>query len=466
MTKLNNKVFTYLLALTCVLFLTCNVYANDADDICIPKKQSKIIVGFFNGVMTDDVAAEKGLKEIKKLNLATSNNEIIEYEVFYNETKGIFDFIEVFDQRAQEYKQVLVGRYEYMRILNSSHKWWERMQAKGLMLSEFLNAVQNAMLEIIIDNLKLISNNPTAQDYAKHNNRIDNHILEGNKLLFVAHSQGNLFVNHAHKYALSKLPINTDTNKKVDAIKTVHIAPASLLLNGEYVLADKDRVINGFKAVNKIPNMPPVSPAPDAVVFVPPVTHNIPSYKKRPAGSNGQTDILGHGLIEIYLNDKFASNLSTYIPIKQYLQNNIAQLQNLPKQASDGFLTVTLTWDGEGDVDLHVFEPNGEHVYFVNLQGKSGELDFDNVVANGPEHYVIACDKSKIALGNYQIKVANFKAAQGRTATVALSTNKYGTLGFKQIKLGSETGINPAYLAFNFNVNYDNKGNLQVNLQK
>jgi len=423
---------------------TLSVYAND-EDICQP--ETKVIVGFFNGVWTDRDEAYDALDELKKLNLTAPNNKKLVYEVFYNETKWAADLVEVFDQRTKEYKTVLAGRYEYMRILNSSHKWWDRMAAKDLMLNEFFNAMQNATLELIVDGFKTITDNPTAQDYAKHNNRIDNHLLEGNQLLFVAHSQGNLFVNSAHKYTLSKL------GKGSNAVKTVHIAPASMVLNGAYVLADEDLVINGLRLVGWVPTLP--NSRPQGTNFVPPITHKIPSYWERPKGSNGKTDIKGHGLIEIYLNDKFPANLTTYIPIKNYLQTELHNLEEQPKQGQSGFLTATLTWDGAGDVDLHVFEPDGSHVYFLRTQGKAGALDVDNVVANGPEHYVIACAKDKILAGNYQIKVANYEKAEGRTATINLASSKYGALGFKKIKLGKETGINPPYLVFNFNIKPD-----------
>jgi len=205
-------------------------------------------------------------------------------------------------------------------------------------------------------------------------------------------------------------------------------------------------VINGLRAFGKVP----------------PITHNIPPPGMRPAGSNGKTDFLGHGLIEIYLNNE----LSTFTPINNYIKYALEDLQAPPKEAATGFLTATLTWNGQGDVDLHVFEPNGKHVYFVDKQGTSGLLDVDNVVGFGPEHYTLGCDKSKIQTGIYQIKVANYKEAQGKTATVNISTNQYGSLAFKQVKLGDETGSNPVYAMFNVNIFNDNKGHLQIELVK
>jgi hypothetical protein len=51
-------------------------------------------------------------------------------------------------------------------------------------------------------------------------------------------------------------------------------------------------------------------------------------------------------------------------------------------------LTFQLQWDQPtSDVDLHVSEPNGTHVYFNNMVGDYGELDVDDRTGFGPEHY-------------------------------------------------------------------------------
>ncbi len=50
-----------------------------------------------------------------------------------------------------------------------------------------------------------------------------------------------------------------------------------------------------------------------------------------------------------------------------------------------------LTWDIKyADIDLHVLEPSGRHVYY---RSKGGDytpfLDYDDVDGFGPEHYFI-----------------------------------------------------------------------------
>lgn len=47
---------------------------------------------------------------------------------------------------------------------------------------------------------------------------------------------------------------------------------------------------------------------------------------------------------------------------------------------NSGALKVTLLWDFEGDIDLHVKQPNGREIYFGNLSDPSsgGMMDTDN----------------------------------------------------------------------------------------
>jgi len=55
----------------------------------------------------------------------------------------------------------------------------------------------------------------------------------------------------------------------------------------------------------------------------------------------------------------------------------------------DAQLTFKLTWDQPtSDLDLHVVEPNGAHVYYGNKSGDDGFLDVDDTDGYGPEHYI------------------------------------------------------------------------------
>jgi hypothetical protein len=67
-----------------------------------------------------------------------------------------------------------------------------------------------------------------------------------------------------------------------------------------------------------------------------------------------------------------------------------------------------LTWDGRGDIDLHLKLPNGEDCSYQNKATAAGAvLDVDNTVAFGPEHIVF----DKAIRGTYQMSVVYFAAA-------------------------------------------------------
>jgi len=86
--------------------------------------------------------------------------------------------------------------------------------------------------------------------------------------------------------------------------------------------------------------------------------------------------------------------------------------------AAMGALTVTLTWGQDNsDVDLHVLEPYGRHIYYNHRKPDSNGpyLDFDNTYGYGPEHYYATDDmvmydashvqQSTDLYGEYQIAV-------------------------------------------------------------
>jgi hypothetical protein len=362
---------------------------------------------FFNGVQNTRDDADVAVQEFKRLHGSTSpsGDPILEHE------------------------GLLQGRFElFFEALRGGGSWWSRIvnavSSAGEILSGFVDWYQAAVLRQLTT---LFANPPTSMNYAEHRLRLDSFILEGHKLLLVAHSQGNLFVNVAYNYALSK------TESK--SVKVVHIAPASPSLNGPHTLADKDLVINGLRLVGSVAD----------------ITDNIPGYYLRPPGITGGTDLLGHGLLEIYINQA----LEISKRVKAHIMDALDTLEAPPTTATQGFFTATLTWNGSGDVDLHTYEPGGEHVYYRNEQGASGYLDVDNVVADGPEHYYASCDANSLQEGTYQIAVANYARADGRTATVQIASWIDGVLGTESVVLGSETGDKPSMTLFNVAVTKD-----------
>jgi hypothetical protein len=98
-------------------------------------------------------------------------------------------------------------------------------------------------------------------------------------------------------------------------------------------------------------------------------------------------------------------------------------------------LRVELTWNGSGDMDLHLHNGTttrpwytGADCYYGNCQGSplpwGAELDFDNTVSNGPENTRV----NTPAIGmDYTVAVHNYASAAGRRATVRIFCGSSGS---------------------------------------
>ncbi|MDP3465786.1 MAG: hypothetical protein Q8R86_08465 [Sulfuricurvum sp.] len=207
-------------------------------------------LGFFNGVWNTEQQADKGLKALSQLVGDTYNKEPVNYKTFYNHTApgydvlGLQDVAETFIQRAAEIDASgeFGKRFEYFWEFMGSSEPTFIDKIKGI----FPNAVSlfDSFYTLIMGKLTSIisyflSNPPTETDYASHNAKLDALAADGQKLMLVGHSQGNLFMNHAYDHILPTVG--------ADRVKAAHIAPASPTLRGDYVLANIDLVINALR---------------------------------------------------------------------------------------------------------------------------------------------------------------------------------------------------------------------------
>ena len=86
-----------------------------------------------------------------------------------------------------------------------------------------------------------------------------------------------------------------------------------------------------------------------------------------------------------------------------------------------GDLQATLTWNSGADVDLHVIEPNGAHVYYSSRTGVTARLDRDDTDGLGPENIFV--DSGRGASGVYRIYIVHFGRAVPTTSTISLQIN-------------------------------------------
>jgi hypothetical protein len=88
-----------------------------------------------------------------------------------------------------------------------------------------------------------------------------------------------------------------------------------------------------------------------------------------------------------------------------------------------GDLSVTLTWDLAGDMDLHVITPTGKHIYYGLLGPTAstdfGELDVDDQFGTGPENVFWASQYTP-PTGNYLVCASpyNINGTTNYTVTI------------------------------------------------
>lgn len=406
--------FLAVMVMIAAALITSPVHAAAAD-IC---QRRSVAVGFFNGVQTTEEDAAAALKVIKeRVGTTTVQGDSLYYELFYNHTNGLEDFVEVFEQRMKEHNGLLAGRFELLlQLWQGDDGWWDKISASTTLsqgaFADLTDWITAQLTKTMVD---LSARPPSDFDLLEHRTQIETLLGQGHKLLLIAHSQGNLFMNAAYQHATSKAP--------AEAVKAVHIAPATAMLSGPHTLADLDLVINGLRLTGRVP----------------PITDQIPRIGSRQPGVNGKTDALGHGLQEIYLNPSHATDAR----IDQYIREALATLQAPPQATGPAFLTATLTWDGAGDVDLHVTEPDGTRVSTYQKRGHAGNLVAENWRALGPERYQIGCDVARLQEGVYSFSAAHYANAAGRRATLYIGTAADGLRGSQRITLVAPSNGSP-----------------------
>lgn len=242
-------------------------------------KPGNVVFCFFNGVAVTPIKANKELYGIVARYGEKSSHGLVDYDLFYNDTNGVLsDVAEEFARRMDKQPGEIKDHYEL---------FFEAINKEGDLLSKTSRAVPSfasvaddfaswTETTVAAAFVKMILRPDILQkSYRQHQAQLEPYTKAKKKLVFFAHSQGNLFANNALETAA----------KTRSEVGIVHIAPPTNRRHGEYTLADQDRIISLLKPVTSA-----LSP-----------TTSIP--ESRGVGKNGKTDWHGHGLFEIYLND-------------------------------------------------------------------------------------------------------------------------------------------------------------------
>lgn len=233
-------------------------------------------------------------------------------------------------------------------------------------------------------------------------------ILEGREVVLVAHSQGNFFGNEVWRGL-------TAQERQGYTMVSVANPSAYNFSGGREINLDKDlvRFFTRLTFAGTISNAKPPQ------------------------------DSLGHSFESTYLENGSESQRLVVIAMAAAL----AFMPTPVAQAEDGAITVTLTWNSSTDVDLHVFEPNGTHVYYRHQNGSSGELDIDDTSGHGPEHFFVQC--SRLLAGTYLVGVNYYSGSVTETANIQVRAGAEVRSFLRTLpeEMGSDGDANPQRVA-------------------
>ena len=114
-------------------------------------------------------------------------------------------------------------------------------------------------------------------------------------------------------------------------------------------------------------------------------------------------------------------------------------------QAGTGLLQVSLSWDQENDVDLHLIDPSGEEIYYGNpVSVTGGQLDVDSnagcSIDNINNENIYYEDSSDVTIpsGEYEVLVNLWS-----NCSVASNTNYTVVAYYGGNLIGTTSGSNP-----------------------
>lgn len=365
-----------------------------SEELC--NESGKTVIQYVNGINTtylgalsDVVALQRHLEDSLERDYP---DEEVMFELSYNNTQGFWtDLLEAFVQYRSESGDEEASLWDFMK------------QSSGLMM---LALAYEKLEPVMLDQLEGFTlREATLQE---HVSRYRSHLLQGTRVLLVAHSQGNFYANEAYEALTSTgSPVDPDTIGLV-AVAT----PASTVAGGgEHLNSRDDRVL-------------------DLIVG------ELEGNAENTASS--REDFWKHAFEEVYLDGNVTGPRLTDMVLRA-----LGRLSYPDAEASTGAITVTLGWDEAPDVDLHVFEPNGEHVFYQNMRGQSGFLDVDDVNQYGPEHYYVSCET--LEAGDYAIGVNYYTGTRPTEAWIQVQAGPslyYSTLTLESAR-GSAGNASP-----------------------
>jgi hypothetical protein len=245
-------------------------------------------VAFINGVGNSLLDAETSARDLKrKVSALPPQGTSLRFELLYNPTGGLVqqDLVEAYVQRAPpELKERMDVLHDILKTGGGNYR---TLLAAGVPdIAELIGEIVAASADVLARYATQVGEGEAqvARSFAE---RTDAVVRQGQRLVVVAHSQGNLFgrplVERAQRLSGQ------------GHVSYVQVAPPNADVTGLYMLANEDLVI--AKAVAAA--LPGVA-VPNVFIEA---CNWLKGCANRPAGQNGKTGFLGHEFSAIYLND-------------------------------------------------------------------------------------------------------------------------------------------------------------------
>jgi hypothetical protein len=388
--------------------LTVSFFSISSCDLSACGQESERIpttIAYFNGMANTQKEASISLEAVADI-IREDSSTPFTTELFYNPTEGVLeDLFEVFKQKLNESTEFR-DRWEiFWDLLANRRNCLRRILAKltkqkVARAEKEYNSIEEVFFQILKEKTEdLIEKKRPEALVDQFASLVTSHFAEGRAVLAVAHSQGNLFANATYE----KVKVWAEEGA---IFKIIHVAtPTSTVGGRTYFTSNRDIVIGTLRGLFN-----GVLPSNIRVSFL-----------KQFEIDGG--DIFGHNFKSIYLNP----SLPIYEVIKDALLRDYHSLKRPLQAGQTGLFTVTLTWEGTGDIDLHSFEPQKgqgqtNHVYYLNEEGEFGFLDIDDRDGYGPEHYFASCpsDSEEAMEGTFYFGINNYSEAHDCVVTLQL----------------------------------------------
>jgi hypothetical protein len=152
----------------------------------------------------------------------------------------------------------------------------------------------------------------------------------------------------------------------------------------------------------------------------------VEGYIVEAGSSSGASNLLNARVGNVLTFGATAPNGRYYVRVRAYNRAGSSPPSNEVVVVPDGTacagdISATLAWNTPTDLDLHVIEPNGTHVYYSRKTGTTARLDRDNTSGYGPENICVAAGTA--LAGFYEFFVVAYSgSAWPTTATITVRT--------------------------------------------